>query len=100
MAGEFLALAEKLGTDHAEVLLVVLVPAVNLPRQLLGEEALSAMPVLLRSLHPLRTEGTLELGVLVQEVVPHVPHELVCVLSTLPILSELIIKLFEELENV
>ena len=77
VAGELLALAEHSSTDHAEVLLVVLVPAVNLPRQLAGVEALVAMPAHLGFLHPLRTEGTLELGGFVQEVVPHVLHVLV-----------------------
>ena len=47
VAGELLALAELLSTDHAGVLLVDLEPAVNLPRHLGGEEALIAMPVLL-----------------------------------------------------
>ena len=59
VAGELLALAEHSSTDHAEVLLVVLVPAVNLPRQLAGVEELAAMPAHLGFLHPLRTEGTL-----------------------------------------
>ena len=49
MGGEVLAQAVLLSTDHADVLLVNLEPAVNLPRHLGGEEALLAMPALLRS---------------------------------------------------
>ena len=49
VGGELLALAELLSTDHADVLLVDLEPAVNLPHHLGGEEALLAMPVLLGS---------------------------------------------------
>jgi hypothetical protein len=92
MAGEFLALAEQFGTDHAEVLLVVLVPAVNLPRQLLGEEALSAMPVLLRSLHPLRTEGTLEGLCHVKEVFAQVLHVLGRFVRIILVVRELFVK--------
>ena len=93
MAGEFLALFEHCSTDHAEVLLVVLILAVNLPRQLGGVEALFAMPALLRRLHPLRTEGTLELGVFVQEVVAHVPHVLALLFSILRVEIKLCLKL-------
>ena len=93
VGGELLALAELLSTDHADILLVDLEPAVNLLHHLGGEEALLAMPALLGELHPLRTEGTLELGDFVQEVVPHVLHVLVCVLSTFTVFVELFIKL-------
>ncbi len=49
MGGEVLAHAVLLSTDQADVLVVNLEPAVNLPRHLGGEEALLAMPALLRS---------------------------------------------------
>ncbi len=49
MAGEVLAQAVLLSTDHAEVPVVVLEPAVDLPGHLAGEEARFAMPALLRS---------------------------------------------------
>ena len=77
MAGQLGQHSEILATDHAEVLLVVLVPAVNLPRQLAGVVALGAMPVLLRGLHPLRTEGTLKVVFSGKEVAPHVLNVLV-----------------------
>ena len=99
MAGEFLALAEQLGTDHAEVLLVVLVPAVNLPRQLLGEEALPAMPVLLRTLHPLRTEGTLEGLCHVKEVFAQVLHVLGLFVRILPVFREMCVKVWQQFIN-
>ena len=74
----------------------MLVPAVNLPRQLAGVEALAAMPAHLGFLHPLRTEGTLEDLCIVQEVEPHVLHVLVCVFSLCIVFLELFLKLCEE----
>ena len=88
VAGELLALAEHSSTDHAEVLLVVLVPAVNLPRQLAGVEALAAMPAHLGFLHPLRTEGTLVGLLIIEEVLPQVLHVLVGVVGILTVSLE------------
>ena len=99
MADELLALFEHCSTDHAEVLLVVLEPAVNLPRQLAGVVALGAMPVLLRALHPLRTEGTLNVVFSGKEVAPHVLHVLVLYEFIVTVSLELFRKIFLEFEN-
>ena len=99
MADELLALFEHGSTDHAEVLLVVLVPAVNLPRQLAGVVALGAMPVLLRALHPLRTEGTLKVVFRGKEVAPHVLHVLVLYEFLLTVFLELFRKICLEFVN-
>ena len=99
MADELLALFERCSTDHAEVLLDVLVPAVNLPRQLAGVVALGAMPVLLRALHPLRTEGTLKVVFRGKEVAPHVLHVLVLYEFIVTVSPELFLKSFLEFVN-
>ena len=99
MADELPALNEFTRANHKDVLTAILVPAVNGPRQLAGVVALGAMPVLLRALHPLRTEGTLEDLCIVQEVEPHVLHVLVCVFSRCTVFLENYLKLYEELVN-